>query len=101
MDPHSRLSQFNNRPPKGLPPAARHMDPTTPKLTLPIERPKSASSSKPAKRTSTAVSRPIATNSRVKQSQQFHRDLHLAYVNNALEQKSAVRVKRSTASPLY
>lgn len=88
MDPraraHSTLSQFNNRPPKGLPPASRHMDPLTPRPTVPLPPTKSRKHSNPS------VPRPIATNSRVKHTEQFHRDLHLAYVNNALERKALV-----------
>ena len=38
------------------------------------------------------AARPIATNSRVKKTQKLHRDMHLAFVNNALENKSQVRV---------
>jgi len=36
------------------------------------------------------IARPIATNSRVKKTQKLHRDMHLAFVNNALERKSQV-----------
>jgi hypothetical protein len=38
------------------------------------------------------IARPIATNSRVKKTQKLHRDMHLAFVNNALERKSQVRI---------
>jgi RNA polymerase I-specific transcription initiation factor RRN3 len=38
------------------------------------------------------IARPIASNSRVKKTQKLHRDMHLAFVNSALEQKSYVRV---------
>jgi len=38
------------------------------------------------------IARPIATNSRVKKTQKLHRDMHLAFVNNALECKSQVRI---------
>ena len=38
------------------------------------------------------VPRPIATNSRVKKTQKLHRDMHLAFVDNALELKSQVRI---------
>jgi RNA polymerase I-specific transcription initiation factor RRN3 len=92
MDPHSRLSQFNNRPPKSgpLPPRARRMDSSLPKPTLPADK----TASPPPKSSTPAALidlRPIATNSRVKQNQQLHHDLHLAYVNNALQQKALVQ----------
>jgi RNA polymerase I-specific transcription initiation factor RRN3 len=38
------------------------------------------------------VARPIVTNSRVKKKQKLYRDMHLAFVNSALERKSQVRV---------
>jgi len=38
------------------------------------------------------IARPTVTNSRVKKTQKLHRDMHLAFVNNALELKSQVRI---------
>lgn len=37
------------------------------------------------------ITRPIATNSRVKQDEQYRKDMYLAFVNNALQQKANVR----------
>lgn len=34
--------------------------------------------------------RPMVTNSRIKQNEKYRSDMHLVYVNNALEQKSLV-----------
>jgi len=36
--------------------------------------------------------RPIATNSRVKQGEKYRKDMYLAYLNNALQQKANVRI---------
>ncbi|KAH9959855.1 RNA polymerase I-specific transcription initiation factor RRN3 [Russula dissimulans] len=99
MDPHSthsRLSQFNQRPPKAGP-AQRYMDllphPKPPSLdgfskrsSGPRPRARSGkSSSSPT--TLGDPSRPIATNSRIKQGERLRKDMYLAFVNNALEQK--------------
>lgn len=35
--------------------------------------------------------RPIATNSRIKKNERFRKDMYLAFVNNALQQKFLVR----------
>jgi hypothetical protein len=35
--------------------------------------------------------RPIATNSRIKKNERFSKDMYLAFVNNALQQKFLVR----------
>ncbi|TFY61787.1 hypothetical protein EVG20_g6923 [Dentipellis fragilis] len=50
---------------------------------------KKATPSKPSTSTpaSSQMSRPIATNSRVKQNEQFRQDMHLLFVNDALQQK--------------
>jgi RNA polymerase I-specific transcription initiation factor RRN3 len=37
------------------------------------------------------LSRPIATNSRIKLGERLRKDMYLAFVNNALEQKTLVR----------
>ncbi|KAJ7068647.1 RNA polymerase I-specific transcription initiation factor RRN3 [Mycena amicta] len=89
MDPHSTRSQFNNRPPKAGPAAHKYMDP------LPQQKPSldsfakrsSASASRKASSPSGTI-RPIATNSRIKQDDQYRKDMHLAFVNNALLQKA-------------
>ena len=87
MDPHSRLSQFNHRPPKAGPL-------TQNPRTLSMDRKKQAGLQKHQFDTSALllVARPIATNSRVKKTQKLYRDMHLAFVNNALEHMSQVRV---------
>lgn len=87
MDPHSRLSQYNHRPPKVGPPAQNAW-------TLPMDKKKQAGTLKRRIDASALllISRPIATNSRVKKTQRLHRDMHLAFVNNALELRSQVGV---------
>ena len=87
MDPHSRLSQYNNRPPKAGPLAQNTR-------TLLTDKKKQAGPHKQQFDASTLllVARPIATNSRVKRNQKLHRDMHLAFIDNALEQKAQVRV---------
>ena len=87
MDPHSRLSQYNHRPPKAGPLAQNTW-------TLPIDKKKQAGPRKQQFDASALLlmARPIATNSRVKKTQKLHRDMHLAFVNNALEHKSQVGV---------
>jgi len=86
MDPHSRLSQFNNRPPKAGPLAQNAR-------TLPVDKKKQAGPQKQQFDTSALLlaARPVVTNSRVKKTQRLHRDMHLAFVNSALEHKSQVR----------
>ena len=87
MDPHSRLSQYNHRPPKAGPLAQNVR-------ALPMDKKKQANLHKQQFDTSALliIARPIATNSRVKKTQKLHRDMHLAFVNNALERKSQVRI---------
>ena len=87
MDPHSRLSQFNHRPPKAGPL-------TQNSWTSPMDRKKQAGPQKQHFDASTLLlaARPIVTNSRVKKTQRLYRDMHLAFVNCALERKSQVRV---------
>lgn len=43
--------------------------------------------------------RPIATNSRVKKGEQFKRDMFIAFVNRALQEKLNVRVLVRTCLP--
>ncbi|KAG0702449.1 RNA polymerase I-specific transcription initiation factor RRN3 [Suillus ampliporus] len=85
MDPHSRHSQFNQRTPKTGPfsPSVRFEQ--TQKVTL-DKYTKASSSSMPSD-SPLFTSRPIATNSRVKQDEQFKKDMFLAYVNKALLEK--------------
>ncbi|KAH9055594.1 RNA polymerase I-specific transcription initiation factor RRN3 [Lactarius vividus] len=97
MDPHSRLAQFNQRSPKAL--NSRQMDvlfhPKSPILDRFAKRSDasgSSSSGKGRKRSSSVLldgsSRPIATNSRIKKDERFRKDMHLAFVHNALQQKA-------------
>ncbi|EGO01992.1 hypothetical protein SERLA73DRAFT_159088 [Serpula lacrymans var. lacrymans S7.3] len=88
MDPHSRLSQFNHRTPKSGPVSSvnRFMDPQ-PKVTLEKFTKRSSSKPSPANTSSLFTQRPIATNSRVKQDEKYKKDLYLAFVNDALQQK--------------
>ncbi|KAI0638420.1 RNA polymerase I-specific transcription initiation factor RRN3 [Trametes polyzona] len=95
MDPHSRFSHFNSRQTKAGPLASssRFMDATKPTVSLdgftPKKGPKTPSTSKKSSPQSTLyIDRPIATNSRIKQDEQYRKDMHLAFVNNALQQKS-------------
>jgi len=66
----------------------------------PVTVSKKPSPSAPA---SLLVQRPIATNSRVKQDEKYRRDMYLAFVNNALQQKSNVSgpvvITRASAPP--
>lgn len=72
MDVHSRVaSQFNQRTPKLGP--------------LPIDL-----RIKQSRKAPDTPKRPIATNWRVKQDEQLRRDMHLAFVDNALSQKAKV-----------
>ncbi|KAG2145780.1 RNA polymerase I-specific transcription initiation factor RRN3 [Suillus clintonianus] len=85
MDPHSRHSQFNQRAPKTGPfsPSVR-FEPTQ-KATL-DKYTKASSPSMPSD-SPLLTPRPIATNSRVKQDEQFKKDMFLAYVNKAIREK--------------
>ncbi|KAF7290905.1 hypothetical protein HMN09_01269000 [Mycena chlorophos] len=94
MDPHSTLSQFNSRPPKAGPAAQKHKymeSQQQPKPSL-DSFPKKSSAGSARKAAASAPSgvmrRPIATNSRIKQDDQYRKDMHLAFVNNALVQKA-------------
>ncbi|KAI0057541.1 RNA polymerase I-specific transcription initiation factor RRN3 [Artomyces pyxidatus] len=88
MDPHSRLSQFNQRPPKAGPlaPVKRHTERPHPTLDGFTKSP-GPTASKKSSTASPLSPRPIATNSRIKQDERLRKDMHLAFVNNALHQK--------------
>ncbi|KAJ3569093.1 hypothetical protein NP233_g5282 [Leucocoprinus birnbaumii] len=98
MDPHSRLSQFNQRGPKSGPvPTSRFASEMLTKASLETFSSMSSPSTsttktKPRSKLSTPAStslvrRPIATNSRIKQNESYCKDMYLAFVNNALQQK--------------
>jgi RNA polymerase I-specific transcription initiation factor RRN3 len=80
MDPHSTKSQFNQRLPKAGP-VARSQDSV-------------AMQKRAAKRVKlpspSPTERPIATNSRIKQDEQYRKDMYLAFINDALQKKLAV-----------
>lgn len=113
MDPHSRLVQFNQRPPKIGPKAASRGYMESPKLTLESFTKKASTPTRKSSSPAPAlVRRPIATNSRIRQDEQYRKDMYLAFVNNALQQKLEVSkasemftrhrltsVYRETASP--
>ncbi len=119
MDPHSRFSRFNSRQTKAGPvaSASRYMDQPKPRLVLDDLPTKKGPKSPSAHRRSSSASstsvlygeRPTVTNSRVKQGmctrsealfirpmslpdEQFRKDMHLAFVNNALHMKTMVRL---------
>ncbi|KAF8735458.1 hypothetical protein AX14_002038 [Amanita brunnescens Koide BX004] len=79
MDPHSTKSQFNQRLPKAGP-VARSQDSV-------------AMQKRAAKRVKlpspSPTERPIATNSRIKQDEQYRKDMYLAFINDALQKKLA------------
>jgi RNA polymerase I-specific transcription initiation factor RRN3 len=87
MDPHSRLSQYNHRPPKAGP-----LTQNTRALSMDKKRQAGPQKQQFDPSALLLLARPIATNSRVKKAQKLHRDMHLAFVNNALEHKSQVLV---------
>ncbi|KAL4259491.1 RRN3 family protein [Pleurotus pulmonarius] len=86
MDPHSTLSQFNQRTPKVGPLSSKLRYTETPTKLLAEKRP----NEKPVTMHSPfpLVRRPIATNSRVKQDEKYRKDMYLVFVNNALQQKA-------------
>ncbi|KAI0751039.1 RNA polymerase I-specific transcription initiation factor RRN3 [Daedaleopsis nitida] len=99
MDPHSRFSRFNARQTKAGPLAStsRYMDqPPKPRIVLDNLPTKSGPKTPSTPKRSSSISssstlyaeRPIATNSRVKQDEQYRKDMHLAFVNNALHMKT-------------
>jgi RNA polymerase I-specific transcription initiation factor RRN3 len=94
MDPHSRLSQFNQRPPKSGPymPTSRFMEPSPkPKLDYLPKRSSSAPSAQKSPSSPLLLTpRPIATNSRIKNDEKFRKDMYLSFINNALQQNANV-----------
>jgi RNA polymerase I-specific transcription initiation factor RRN3 len=92
MDPHSRHSQFNQRAPKTGPFSPTVRFEQTQKIT-PDKYTKASSSPSPMTSHSLLFTpRPIATNSRVKQDEQFKKDMFIAFVNNALLEKLNVSI---------
>lgn len=93
MDPHSTLSQFNQRTPKVGPLSSKLRYAETPTKLLAEKRPNSGVQ-RPVTMHSPfpLVRRPIATNSRIKQDEKYRKDMYLVFVNNALQQKAGVRI---------
>ncbi|KAF5333679.1 hypothetical protein D9611_002662 [Ephemerocybe angulata] len=100
MDPHSRRSQYNQRQPKAGPQARTLSSmplPTSPTLNT-LAGPsalvsfgeKRATKSK-SKAPVPTIRRPIASNSRIRQGENLRRDMYLAFVNNALQEKAEGR----------
>jgi hypothetical protein len=97
MDPHSRLSQFNQRSPSA--------GPSLLKSRFTDSAPKhGGKTQKTPLKTATATAgfsspymRPMATNSRVKQDVKYKSDIYLSFVSNAMQQKAQVRtgIRRS------
>ena len=85
MDPHSTWSQFNQRVPKSGPISPRFADPMSHSKSPidPLAKPAAQ-----AKKSNLRVSRPIATNSRIKQDENYKKDMYLSFVHNALQQKA-------------
>ncbi|KAJ7167553.1 RNA polymerase I-specific transcription initiation factor RRN3 [Mycena filopes] len=87
MDPHSTLSQFNQRAPKAGPMSLKYMDIQS-KQSLDSFSKRPSTSRRGSPSPAMLIRRPIATNSRVKQDEKYRKDMHLAFVNNALLQKA-------------
>jgi RNA polymerase I-specific transcription initiation factor RRN3 len=88
MDPHSRRSQFNQRAPKSGPKSVnyRFVDlMAQPKPS--VDKRSTRTVPKKPSQSSLLIQRPIATNSRIKQDEKYRKDMYLAFVNNALQQK--------------
>ncbi|KAJ3856390.1 RNA polymerase I-specific transcription initiation factor RRN3 [Lentinula lateritia] len=96
MDPHSRFSHFDNKRnpkagPQSLTQKPRFMDnPIKPNLDdfASAKQQNRKSSAARESNTSILVRRPFVTNSRVKQDEKSRKDMYLAFVNNALQEKA-------------
>ncbi|KAJ7126373.1 RNA polymerase I-specific transcription initiation factor RRN3 [Mycena crocata] len=92
MDPHSTLSQFNQRrTPKAGPISLKFMDVQQQKPALDSFTKRPSASRKASPSPAMVIRRPIATNSRIKsinQDEKYRKDMYLAFVNNALLQKA-------------
>lgn len=98
MDPHSRFSHFDNKRnpkagPQSLSQKPRFMDnPIKPNLDDFASSKQQSHKSSAARESSASilVRRPFVTNSRVKQDEKSRKDMYLAFVNNALQEKANV-----------
>ena len=84
MDPHSTLSQFNQRLPKAGPSA------------MAVQK----RAAKRVKFQSPSPERQIATNSRIKQDEKYKKEMYLAFINDALQKKLAVSSVEATTDVL-
>ncbi|KAF5393096.1 hypothetical protein D9757_001248 [Collybiopsis confluens] len=91
MDPHSRFSHFDNkRSPKSGPQSVSQkprffesqLKPSLDNFASAKQQRKSSSSGP------ISIPRPFITNSRVKQDEKTRKDMYLAFVNNALQEKA-------------
>ncbi|KAG9317852.1 RNA polymerase I-specific transcription initiation factor RRN3 [Chiua virens] len=91
MDPHSTHSQFNHRTPKSGPytPTTRIMEQPSKLVIEKYAKPPPSAKSPPhdADQLLALVQRPIATNSRVRQGEQLKRDMFVAFISKALQEK--------------
>lgn len=83
MDPHSTLSQFNQRLPKAGPVAHSQGSMVQKRAAKRIK----LQSQSP---TPSLTERPIASNSRIKQDEKYRKDMYLAFINDALQKKLSV-----------
>ncbi|KAJ3876973.1 RNA polymerase I-specific transcription initiation factor RRN3 [Lentinula edodes] len=96
MDPHSRFSHFDNKRnpkagPRSLSQKPRFMDNPIKPNHEDFASAKQQNRKSSAARESSAsilVRRPFVTNSRVKQDEKSRKDMYLAFVNNALQEKA-------------
>jgi RNA polymerase I-specific transcription initiation factor RRN3 len=80
--------------------AQKYMDPQ-PKSALDSFPKRPSASRKASPSPAMLMRRPIATNSRVKQDEKYRKDMHLAFVNNALLQKANVGPKSVAQTVSY
>lgn len=103
MDPHSRFSHFDKRNPRAGPQSLsqkpRFMESIKTNLDG-FSSAKQQDKKGTGSRDSTPI-RPFVTNSRVKQDEKTRKDMYLAFVNNALQEKANVstRTRRLLSVP--
>lgn len=104
MDPHSRLSQFNQRRPSSGPqlqqlkkmetkpqPTANGFEQFKQSSANSSRTNTSSGSKAEFKSLSASTSRPIASNSRLRRDEKYQRGMFLAFIDGALSQKAKVR----------
>ncbi|KZS88162.1 RNA polymerase I-specific transcription initiation factor RRN3 [Sistotremastrum niveocremeum HHB9708] len=90
MNPHSVRSQYNQRPPRtgSLPPSSRPMNIHKPSDPILLNKPSKETNDVPLKSKDVNIpTRPIASNSRIRRDSGYRKDMYLAFVHNALQQK--------------